>query len=204
MSASSDCRTPNHKVQLAIPELFAGTRRACHDDSLPCDERVPVHALGRRTALLHRQHDHPQPRLAKEGCWWCAEHQPCRTPRASVLPMETARGSPPGAAASRCWCKSLTACSAATSLCRTGSVSILPGTDGQRVDGRRWSERAYAQRGSGQDCRHTLAQEHARARRAAINAPYAGRMLRRNHVNNTEHRLGSSRGCAAIAWTPPA
>ena len=59
-------RTPNGRIQLAIPELFdeldglASRNRA--------DERgVPPRAVGRGAALVHRQHDLPQPRLAEEG-----------------------------------------------------------------------------------------------------------------------------------------
>ena len=69
-------RTPNHKVQLAIPELFAELDALATATPSLATSRVPVHALCRRTALVHRQHDHPQPRLAKEGCRRRAEHQP--------------------------------------------------------------------------------------------------------------------------------
>src|SRR5947199_4289405 len=66
--------------------------------------------------------------------------------------MENVRGSAPGAAASRCWCRSLTACSAAISLCRTDSVSIF----------REWTARKF---------RPALVRTSLRAARIATGSP---------------------------------
>ena len=63
----SRLRTPSGRIQLSIPELFAGARWRSRREPAPASARVPVRAVGRRAALVHRQHHHPQPRLAEEG-----------------------------------------------------------------------------------------------------------------------------------------
>ena len=60
-------RTPNGRVQLAIPELFGELDGLATESADRGERRVPVPALRRRAAFVHRQHDHAQPRLAEEG-----------------------------------------------------------------------------------------------------------------------------------------
>ncbi len=93
--------TPNRRHPTrdsrALRELDAPRERA----RARREPRVPVRALRRRAALVHGQHDHPQPRLAPEGPRGRAAHPPRRREARRVSTTAGACASRRGAAARR-------------------------------------------------------------------------------------------------------
>ena len=108
------------------PRALPGAREPRRRAGSRNERRVSLRALRGRAALLHRQHDHAQPRVAPEGPLGRAPHPP--RGRAPPRPRATAaaRGSPPSARASRWPSRSRIACSRDTCRCPTGWGSTTP------------------------------------------------------------------------------
>ena len=157
------------------------------------ERRVPVRALGRRAALVHRQHDHPQPRLAPEGPRGRAAHEPRRR-EARRRRRRRARAALDAARQRRGRGRALGPHAArATSRCRTGSGSTSPtrAARASRPASRRTSSRAArtatgspARPGTSTRPRVSRPCERARPRREIRRR--AGQVIRSGHLGRTD------------------
>ena len=138
--------TADGRIDLAIPELL-GELAAMVGEVPPGDDpEWPLHAVGRRAALVHRQHDHPRPAVAEEGRGRSAPRQPPR--RGAPRPRrrrdrsdhdEAGRGSRRRGGRRR-------DASPGTCRCRTASDSITSTTATRRTRRHRQSHRTSSRR----------------------------------------------------------